>query len=212
MDAEDQWDTMLRPAGDRRADDRTTTLFQVARLVTEQNAQHLCLIRNIGPGGMMLEVYAPLEPDARVRIEPKVCDPITGVVRWSQARQVGVEFDEPIDVQTYLLSHNVLLPDQLARCPRITTAARSRMRIGAVWHLVPLIDLSQGGAKVETDLPVEVGQGVEIDIDGIGVVAAHVRWARGERVGLVFASPLRLAVLAQWIARQGAAQDSVRAA
>jgi hypothetical protein len=89
---------------------------------------------------------------------------------------------------------------------------RARLRIGAVWHLVPLIDLSQGGAKVETDLPVELGQGVEIDIAGIGTLGAHVRWVRGERIGLIFTSALRLARVAQWIASQGADAGSVRAA
>ncbi len=212
MDADNLLDALLPPGGDRRADVRTTTLFQVARLLTDDGAQHLCLIRNIGPGGMMLEIYAPLEPGLRVRVEPKVCDPIAGTVCWSQARQAGIAFDDPIDVHAYLHTHNVLLPDQLPRCPRVTTAMRSRLRIGAVWHLVPLIDLSQGGAKVETDLPVELGQGVEIDIDGIGVLGAHIRWVRGERIGLVFTCPLRLALVAQWIATHGAAPGTVRAA
>ena len=212
MDAELLSDMTLLPDHDRREGHRTTTLFQVALLATEHGAQHLCLIRNIGSGGMMLEIYAPLEPGVRVRVEPKVCDPIAGIVRWSQGGQAGIAFDDPIDVHAYLHTHNVLLPDQLPRCPRVTTAMRSRLRIGAVWHLVPLIDLSQGGAKVETDLPVELGQGVEIDIDGIGVLGAHVRWVRGERVGLVFTCPLRLALVAQWIATHGAAQGAVRAA
>lgn len=212
MNADDFIDTIPSPDGDRRADVRTTTLFQVARLLTEDDAQHLCLIRNIGPGGMMLEIYAPIEPGVRVRIEPKVCDPITGVVRWAQARQAGIVFDDPIDVHAYLHTHHVLLPDQLARCPRVTTVTRARLRIGVVWHLVPLVDLSQGGVKVETDLPVELGQGVEIDIDGIGVLGAHVRWVRGERVGLVFTCPLRLALVAQWIATHGDAAGTVRAA
>lgn len=211
MNAEILSATTLPPDADRRADDRTTTLFQVARLLAEDGAQHLCLIRNIGSGGMMIEIYAPLDPGIRVRIEPKVCDPIAGTVRWAQARQAGIAFDDPIDVHTYLHIHNVLLPDQLPRCPRVTTATRARLRIGAVWHLVPLIDLSQGGAKVETDLPIELGQGVEIDIAGMGTLGAHVRWVRGERVGLVFTCPLRLAVVAQWIATHGG-QGNARAA
>lgn len=212
VDADDLSDTMLSPDDDRRADVRTTTLFQVARLLTEDGAQHLCLIRNIGPGGMMLEIYAPLEPGTRVRIEPKVCDPIAGVVRWALEGQAGIAFDHPIDVHAYLHTHNVLLPDQLPRCPRVTTALRARLRIGAVWHLVPLIDLSLGGAKVETDLPVELGQGAEIDIAGIGTLGAHVRWVRGERIGLIFTNPLPVARVAQWIATHGAEQRDVCAA
>ncbi|WP_066657336.1 MULTISPECIES: PilZ domain-containing protein [unclassified Sphingomonas] len=212
MNVDDVADTCLKLSDDRRAGDRTTTLFQVARLLTQDDAQHLCLIRNIGPGGMMLELYAPLEPGTRVRIEPKVCDPIAGVVRWFQAGQAGIAFDDAIDVHAYLHEHHVLLPDQLPRCPRVTTAMRARLRIGAVWHLVPLIDLSQGGAKVETDLPVELGQGVEIDIAGIGTLGAHVRWVRGERIGLIFTSALRLARVAQWIATHCAEPGNIRAA
>ncbi len=212
MNAESASDTTLQRGGDRRADGRTTTLFQVARLLTMCGTQHLCLIRNIGPGGMMLEIYAPLEPGMRVRIEPKVCDPVDGEVRWTQEGQAGIVFDVPIDVHAYLNVHNVLLPDQLPRCPRVTTQLRARLRIGAVWHLVPLIDLSQGGVKVETDLPVALGQGVEIDIPGIGTLGAHVRWVRGERVGLVFTCPLRLALVARWIATHGAAQGATCAA
>lgn len=212
MNVDNVPDTTVQPEEDRRADDRTTTLFQVARLLTEAGAQHLCLIRNIGSGGMMLEIYASLEPGTRVRIEPKVCDPVPGIVRWSQPGQAGIAFEDPIDVHSYLHTHNVLLPDQLPRCPRVTTSLRARLRIGAVWHLVPLIDLSQGGAKVETDLPVELGQAVEIDVVGIGTLGAHVRWVRGERIGLIFISPLRLARVAQWIAAHGAERSDVCAA
>lgn len=197
-------ETALRGGEDRRADHRTTTLFQVARLITADGAQHLCLIRNIGPGGMMVELYAPLEPGMRVRIEPKLCDPLDGAVRWVQERRAGIAFDDPIDVHTYLHVHTALLPDQLPRCPRVMTRLRVRLRIGAVWHLVPLIDLSQGGAKVETDLPIALGHAVEIDIAGIGALGAHVRWVRGERLGLVFARPLPLAEVARWIVTQDA--------
>ncbi|WP_337847245.1 PilZ domain-containing protein [Sphingomonas sp.] len=195
-------ETALRGGEDRRADHRTTTLFQVARLVTADGSQQLCLIRNIGPGGMMVELYAPLAAGMRVRIEPKLCDPLDGAVRWVQGQQAGIAFDDPIDVDAYLHVHTALLPDQLPRCPRVTTRLRARLRIGAVWHLVALIDLSQGGAKVETDLPIALGHGVDIDVAGIGTLGAHVRWVRGERVGLVFTCPLRLAVVARWIAMQ----------
>ncbi|QDX27285.1 PilZ domain-containing protein [Sphingomonas suaedae] len=193
---------------DRRVDERYTTLFQVARILTEQGEQHLCLIRNIGSGGMMLEVYAPLEPDTRVRIEPKLCDPLCGVVRWSQDRQAGIAFDSPIDVPSYLSVHNVRSPDHMPRGPRIVLDSRSRVRIGSIWHLVPLRDLSQGGAKIETDLPVEIGEAVEIDIEGVGIKHARVRWVRGERVGMTFSRPLRVAQVARWIA---ANQPGVRA-
>ena len=67
-------ETTLSRGADRRADDRTTTLFQVARLLTERGAQHLCLIRNIGPGGMMLEIYAPLE--AGMRVDAEIVDSV----------------------------------------------------------------------------------------------------------------------------------------
>ncbi|MCA1196367.1 PilZ domain-containing protein [Sphingomonas sp. R647] len=193
---------------ERRADERHRTVFQVARMCVEPDTQHLCLIRNLGSGGMMLESFSSIAVGARVRIEPRVFDPVTGVVRWTRGRRIGVAFEQPIELDQYLQSRGTLLPHHQPRGPRITVNLRCRLRIGAVWHLVPLLDLSQGGAKVITDLPVSLGEEVELHLDGFAPIVGQVRWIRGERLGVTFLQPVHLAHLGQWVDQMASGQPA----
>ena len=78
---------------DQRADERFTTLFRVARVVVEDGGQHLCLIRNIGAGGLMLETYAPFDTGTAVRVEPKGSPPVSGKICWVKDKNAGVILD-----------------------------------------------------------------------------------------------------------------------
>lgn len=184
---------------ERRADTRFRTVFQAARVLVDPDIQHLCLIRNLGPGGMMLESFSAIRVGTRVRIEPRTFDAIAGIVRWTKGPRIGVAFEQPIQLDQYLQSRGALLPHHHPRGPRITLDMRARLRIGVVWHLVPLLDLSQGGAKVITDLPVTLGEDVELHLDGFAPILAQVRWIRGERMGITFVQPIHLAHIGNWI-------------
>lgn len=182
---------------ERRADDRIRTLFQVARVVTDDEEQHLCLIRNISAGGLLLETCTPFEIGTHVRIEPKSCAPVVGSVRWMKSRYAGIAFDERIDVEEYLRAR---YPDAAltARQPRLVVSNPARLLVGPIWHIIQLCDVSQGGAKVESDLPIEIDESVILQIDGLAPRAARVRWTHDGRVGLEFLRPIPLPELAGW--------------
>lgn len=187
-----------QPAFDERSGERYTTLFRVARVVTDCGAQHLCLIRNIGAGGLMLETYVPFAVGTRVQIEPKGCTPVSGEIRWVKDRNAGVAFETPIDVSDYLNRNQLTAGRETPRGPRLVVGVRARLRVGAIWHLVDLIDLSQKGAKIESDLPMELEAAVELMVDQLAPVSGRVRWIKGERVGIEFSSLIPLADLAEW--------------
>jgi hypothetical protein len=60
----------------------------------------LCLVRNISSGGVMVHVYRPVEIGTKVGIEIRNDDLFTGEVVWARDSNIGVRFDEPIDVPT----------------------------------------------------------------------------------------------------------------
>ncbi|HEY0623526.1 PilZ domain-containing protein [Sphingomonas sp.] len=185
-------------AFDQRADQRFTTLFRVARVVTDGGAQHLCLIRNIGAGGLMLETYAPFEMGIAVRVEPKGCEPVSGRICWVKERNAGVAFDAPIDVGAYLNHNQPLGAEGMPRGPRLTVGRRARLRVGVMWHIVELIDLSQKGAKIQSDLPMEMEAAVELMVERLPPLSGRVRWMKEDRVGIEFSSAIALADLAEW--------------
>ena len=183
---------------DQRAGQRFTTLFRVARVVTEGGTQHLCLIRNIGAGGLMLETYAPFGMGTAVRVEPKGCEPVSGRIAWIKDKNAGVAFDAPIDVAAYLNMSQLPAAEETPRGPRIMVSRRARLRVGVMWHLVDLIDLSQKGAKVRSDLPMEMDAGVELMVERLAALPGRVRWIKEDRIGIEFSSAIALADLAEW--------------
>lgn len=185
-------------AHDQRADQRFTTLFRVARVVTDSGGQYLCLVRNIGAGGLMLETYAPFDTGTAVRIEPKGCEPLNGTICWVKDRNAGVAFDSPIDVAAYLHAHQLATALETPRGPRLTVGRRARLRVGPMWHLVQLIDLSQKGAKIESDLPMELDASVELMVENLAPLSGRVRWVQENRLGIEFSSAIALADLAGW--------------
>ncbi|MCW4462221.1 PilZ domain-containing protein [Sphingomonas sp. BT-65] len=186
-------------APDQRSDERFTTLFRVARVVLEDGAQHLCLIRNIGAGGLMLETYARFDTGTAVRVEPKGSAPVNGKICWVKDRNAGVTFDAPIDVAAYLNPHQLSPTLEAPRGPRLTVDRRARLRVGVMWHLVDLIDLSQKGAKVKSDLPMELEASVELMVERLAPVSGRVRWIKEDRIGIEFSRAIALADLAEWV-------------
>ena len=84
------------PSG-RRTGERHLSLLRVGALLVADRRE-LCLIRNISAGGMMIRAYSTIEPDTRVSIELKQGEPVSATVKWARDENVGLEFDEPIDV------------------------------------------------------------------------------------------------------------------
>lgn len=188
-------------AEDRRLGVRVRTVFQTARVVTEDQSQFLGLLRNISPCGMMIETFVPIRTGAQILIEPKMFDPVRATVRWSDGRRVGVELHQPVQLDAYLSSRATLAAAHRPRGPRVSTDLRARLRVGVIWHLVRLLDISQGGAKVATDLSVSLGEEVELDLEGVAPFVGHVCWVRGARIGITFVQPVQLATIAQWVAK-----------
>lgn len=183
---------------DQRSGARFTTLFRVARVVVDTGAQHLCLIRNIGAGGLMLETYAPFALGTAVRVEPKGCEPVTGKICWVKDKHAGVAFDAAIDVAAYLNLSHLPAAQETPRGPRLMVGRRARLRVGAMWHVVDLIDLSQKGAKVQSDLPLEADAAIELAVEGLEALSGRVRWMKVDRIGIEFSTPIPLADLAEW--------------
>lgn len=184
---------------DQRTGQRFTTLFRVARVVVADGAQHLCLIRNIGAGGLMLETYAPFALGTAVRVEPKGCEPVTGKICWVKDKNAGVAFDAAIDVAAYLNLNQLPEAQETPRGPRLKVERRARLRVGAMWHVVDLIDLSQKGAKIQSDLPMEADAAVELMVERLGSLSGRVRWMKGDRLGIEFSTAIALADLAEWV-------------
>lgn len=185
-------------APDRREGQRYMTVLQAGKIVTD-HVQELCLIRNISAGGMMAEIFVPLEQGETVAIEFKAGAMARGLVRWVENGRTGIEFIEPIDV------HKVLAPNgnRLSpRSPRLNIDGMAEIEIGDDCHMLQVFDISQGGLKVARSRKFEIGLDVMISIEGLPVRSGVVRWIEGNYAGIGFNRVMPLDQVAYWAAQQ----------
>lgn len=181
--------------GERRDNERHLTLFRVGAL-TVDGRRELCLIKNISSGGMLIKPYCTLAAGARVVIELKTGMSVPGRIAWSESANVGVEFDEPVDVVD-VLSTGDQRPKP--RMPRIEIDCFATVRDGAVVHRLRVCDVSQGGLKLQGTAHFETGNDLTVSLPGLPPQAAALRWSEGGYVGLTFNRLLALPELVEWL-------------
>jgi hypothetical protein len=183
------------PVPDRRHDERHMTLLRVGSLVVGQRRE-LCLIRNISAGGMLIRVYSAIPAGTRVSIELKQGDPVWGTTLWHPEDLVGVSFDSPIDILSLITSPpNSPRP----RMPRLEVQCIAWVRDGAVVHRSRVVNISQGGVRIDAPRALSTGAQVTVTLPGLPAEQGVVRWNDGRACGITFNRVLALSQLVAWI-------------
>lgn len=193
------------PPPERRTGERHLSLLRVGSLMIGDRRE-LCLIRNISDGGMLIRPYCPIPAGTAVEVELKHGQQIRGTAIWTRHGCVGVSFDRPIDVLG-LLSASADGPRP--RMPRIEVNCVGWVREDGSIHRVKVLDLSQGGAKIESGDSLTTGAEVTMTVNGLAPIAGSVRWRDGKSYGITFNRVLALPVLVAWLQNQ---RTSLRAA
>jgi len=186
------------PPEDRRRDPRHLTILRVGALVCE-GGRELCLIRNISAGGVMAHVYSRRVEGQRVAVELKSNQRIDGEVAWVSGSNVGIQFDKPVDVTEMLSSQTMLDSGWRPRLPRVEVDRLATLRCGACVYGVNTRDISQGGVKIETDQPLELGAAVVLTLDKFRPLHGVVRWSDGGLAGIAFNQLIPFHDLMEWL-------------
>jgi hypothetical protein len=190
--------------GDRREDERHLTLYRVGS-ITIGDRRELCLIKNISAGGMMIRAYCTIPEGTALSIELKSGQPVSGRATWTKDHNVGVTFDQPIDVIEILSSSS---DGPRPRMPRIEVDCFASVRDGANVYRLRVCDISQGGMKVEGDPQLENGCDLSVSLPGLEPQPAALRWQQDGYLGISFNHLIPLAKLVAWLQ----ARDGLRAA
>lgn len=190
----------LAPSPDeRRTGERHLTLFRVGTMVVDQRRE-LCLIKNISAGGAMLRLYTGgVAVGQELTVELKCGQPLHGRVAWLQEPNVGLTFDQPVDVVA-MLTQNEEGPRP--RMPRIQCTSFVTIREGASIHRGRACDISQGGVKIETPVSFARNAEVVVTLPGLAPQPGVVRWTDSGFAGVTFNRLLSLPVLIEWLRSQ----------
>lgn len=185
---------------DRGGEARRLTTLRVGT-VTIEGRRELCLIRNVSAGGLRAHVYSPLTKGQPVSVELKTNQQTAGSVSWVDGATVGISFDEEIDIAELLASQIEGEGGLHARMPRVEADCLGELRIGARLYPINTCDVSQGGARIEIDHPLQVGENVVLTLHKLRPVAGVVHWYEDGRGGIGFNQVLPFHELVNWLRR-----------
>jgi hypothetical protein len=170
-----------------------------------------CLVRNLSPDGFMGQVYTQF-PEASVIFIQFGADRIhKGAVVWCKGGQVGVQFNQAIDVEE-LLSHlgSKIVEGRVNRAPRLAMTCEAELKRGDHLSSLALQDISQRGLKASTSSSVRVGDEVQVCLPDLEPRKAIVRWSKDGAIGLNFVRSLAFEELAHWVLQQQLGRDALR--
>lgn len=179
-------------------DSRLLTILRVGKLTTDR-FEELCLIRNVGVGGMMAHVHLPLVPRQRVRIELRSDRKFWGNILWIKEGLAGVGFDGQVDIDEILDRGEVVSKDRRSIGPRLNIDCSAKLRVGGRYYGVRVHDLGQTGIGVSFPEKLEDRQEVVVTLEGFQPVQGSVIWCRNGRAGIAFHRPIAFDALTRWL-------------
>ena len=186
---------------ERRSSERHTTVLRLAFLHTPRGREG-CVVRNISSMGLGARVYRPIGVGATVQAELCPGAMPSGRVAWARGSQVGIAFDEPLDVEHVLRTPWTAETGGKSRLPRFDIATPAQARVGANLLGVRILNISQGGARIALQADVKVGADMVVKLPLLPPRPATVRWAGAGCAGICFHEQLPFDTLASWIAQQ----------
>lgn len=160
--------------------------------------RQVCLIRKISAGGAVLHTDLPVEEGRRLELELDTGEHLDGSIAWRRGSELGLRFDEPIDVLPILARNLVSQPGERRRMPRVEVFCPARIDLESRSILVTVRDMAQGGAKIEGPFELNTDEKVMLTPEGLRPIAGAVRWVAGNVAGLIFEPELEWQELMPW--------------
>ena len=158
-----------------------------------------CEIRKISALGATIgsSLVPPL--GERVSIEIATGQRPSGKIAWTGAGEIGVRFDDSIDVVALLNRQLVSQTPERRTMPRLEVRATAHIKCGENFRPAMLRNISAHGLQLEgEDLPA-AGSYVSVFVDGLNIPAGEVIWGRANLAGVELFEELSWTSIIPWV-------------
>lgn len=200
-----------------RAAERFTLMLRVAKLVSS-HGEYACVIRDVSVTGVRLRLFHALPAERHLVLTLANGESYFVENVWESApenareagREAGFQFSAPIDVTAFMTESSQFPKRQV----RLALDLPAALAIRDVASPAVIRDLSQQGARIESERMLFVGQHLRLKTERLPQIFASVRWSHGSTYGLVFQNGFRLDELARtiWAIREPAERAAARLA
>jgi hypothetical protein len=158
-----------------------------------------CHIRKISAlGATVASDLAPALGD-RIAVELATGQRAPGKVAWTDRNELGIRFDDNIDVVALLNRKLVSQLPERRTMPRLEVRCLAHIKCGANLWPAMLRNISATGLQLEADeLPV-IGTFISVFVEGLIVPAGEVVWSRGKLAGVELFEELSWTSIIPWV-------------
>ena len=165
-----------------------------------------CAIRKISALGVTLGSDLMPEVGDRVTVELETGQR-SGKVAWTSRNELGVRFDDAIDMIALLNRKLVSQTRERRTMPRLEVRCPVHVKCGENFWLATLRNISAKGLQLEgNDLPT-VGTYVSVFVEGLNIPPGEVSWRRDKLAGIELFEELSWTSIIPWVraaVKQGA--------
>jgi hypothetical protein len=166
-----------------------------------------CSIRKISALGATIssDVTSALGESASIELETG--QRAAGKVEWAAPNELGIRFDDNIDVMALLNRKLVSQARERRTMPRLEVRSPVHLKCGGQFWPATLRNISARGLQIEGDELPAGGAYISLFIEGLNIPPGEVVWKRGKVAGVELFEELSWTSIIPWvrgIARAGA--------
>jgi len=168
------------------------SLIRVAKLHCD-NFEFFCIIRGVHESSVTIKLFNIIKPGVELLLELSNGDLYTLEHTGHSGEQATFPFSKAIDIARFLAEPSPY-PKRPARLRLLHPAC---ITFGTNTYDATIVDISCGGAKVESEIGLIIGEHIRLSGRMLPTMDAIVRWKQGPRHGLTFLDPFHLNVIAE---------------
>ena len=158
-----------------------------------------CEIRKISSLGVTIASDLVPALGDRVSVELATGQRPAGKIAWTDRGELGVRFDDAIDVIALLNRKLVSQTPERRTMPRLEVRCLAHIKCGEHFWPAMLRNISSGGLQLEgSEMPV-VGTYVSVFVEGLNIPAGEVMWSRGDLAGVELFEELSWTSIIPWV-------------
>jgi hypothetical protein len=158
-----------------------------------------CVIRKISALGATIGSDLVPALGDRVAIEIATGQRPAGKVAWTGRSELGVRFDDSIDVIALLNRQLVSQTRERRTMPRLEVRSTAHIKCGEHFRPAMLRNISARGLQLEGDELPAVGTYVSVFIDGLNVPPGEIVWRRDNLAGVEVFEELSWTSIIPWV-------------
>lgn len=158
-----------------------------------------CSIRKISALGATLRGNLNGVPGDPLAVELETGQRPAATIAWVKTDEIGVGFDQPIDVIALVNRKLVSQPVERRAMPRVELRCGAWIKKGQDFLPATVRNISAGGLQLEGDALPGVGSYVNLFVEGLNVPPGEVVWRDGKLAGVELMAELSWASIMPWI-------------